>query len=207
MQRQGSESVAVGVDAGFIGQGNGVVAVGVSAGEAMQQNYGVSVGYYAGNQSQGQNAVALGNLSGQINQGTNSVAIGNSAGKERQGSNSVAIGHGAGFGDQANNSIIISSTGAAVNNTTPGSITIKSNTTDLRSLPDGRFAMNGDPIIGSRSLIKTLSTLRKATMDETTFEGLRDSIGNAIGGLIENLEHDISTMPAPEEVVSMEEKL
>jgi hypothetical protein len=35
-------------------------------------------------------------------------------------------------------------------------------------------------------------------MDETTLEGLRDSIGNAIGGLIENLEHEISTMPAEE---------
>ena len=68
----------------------------------------------------------------------------------------------------------------------------------MRSLPDGGFAMNNDPIIGARSLIKTLSTLRKATMDETTLEGLRDSIGNAIGGLIENLEHEIATMPAEE---------
>ena len=58
--------------------------------------------------------------------------------------------------------------------------------------------MNGDPIIGARSLINTLSTLREATKDETTLEGLRDSIGNAIGGLIETFEAAIAAMPAPE---------
>ena len=57
---------------------------------------------------------------------------------------------------------------------------------------------NGAPVIDAKGLINTLSTLRKATKDETTLEGLRDSIGNAIGGLIENLEHEIATMPAPE---------
>ena len=72
-------------------------------------------------------------------------------------------------------------------------------------MPDGRFSMNFDPIIGTKSLIKTLSTLRNATKDETTVEGIRDALSDAIGGLIENFEHDISTMPAPEEVVPMEE--
>jgi hypothetical protein len=62
--------------------------------------------------------------------------------------------------------------------------------------------MNRDPIIGTRSLINTLSTLRNATKDETTLEGLRDSIGNAIGGLIEKYEAEIATMPAPEPEVS-----
>jgi len=42
--------------------------------------------------------------------------------------------------------------------------------------------------IGTRDLIETLSTLRNATKDETTLEDLRDSIGNAIGGLIEKFE-------------------
>jgi hypothetical protein len=50
--------------------------------------------------------------------------------------------------------------------------------------------------MGAKDLIKTLSTLRNATKDETTIEGLRDAIGNAIGGLIEGLEHEIATMPA-----------
>jgi len=39
-------------------------------------------------------------------------------------------------------------------------------------------------------------------MDETTLEGLRDSIGNAIGGLIEKFEAEIAAMPAPEPEVS-----
>ena len=44
------------------------------------------------------------------------------------------------------------------------------------------------PVISTLDLIETLSTLRNATKDETTLEGLRDSIGNAVGGLIEKFE-------------------
>lgn len=47
--------------------------------------------------------------------------------------------------------------------------------------------------VGTRDLIETLSTLRDATKDETTLEGLRDSIGNAVGGLIEKFEAMQST--------------
>ena len=55
-----------------------------------------------------------------------------------------------------------------------------------------RVVQDGSPVIDAKGLINTLSTLRNATKDETTLEGLRDSIGNAIGGLIENLEHEIA---------------
>ena len=47
--------------------------------------------------------------------------------------------------------------------------------------------------VGTRDLIETLSTLRNATKDETTLEGLRDAIGNAVGGLIEKFEAMQST--------------
>ena len=50
------------------------------------------------------------------------------------------------------------------------------------------FTVNGSPLTRTSDLIETLSTLREATQDETTLEGLRDSIGNAIGGLIEKFE-------------------
>jgi hypothetical protein len=63
----------------------------------------------------------------------------------------------------------------------------------------GSLYVNGTPKIGYQELISTLVTLRNATQDETTLEGLRDSIGNAIGGLIEEFENQIATMPAPEE--------
>jgi len=53
--------------------------------------------------------------------------------------------------------------------------------------------------MSTRGLITTLTTLRNATKDETTLEGLRDAIGNAIGGLIEEFENQISTMPAGDE--------
>ena len=62
----------------------------------------------------------------------------------------------------------------------------------------GTVSDGSGPLMSKRGLITTLSTLRNATKDETTLEGLRDSIGNAIGGLIEKFEAEIAAMPAPE---------
>ena len=47
---------------------------------------------------------------------------------------------------------------------------------------------DGHLVMSTRDLIETLSTLRNATKDETTLEGLRDAIGNAVGGLVEKFE-------------------
>lgn len=47
--------------------------------------------------------------------------------------------------------------------------------------------------VSPEQLIETLSTLRDATQDETTVEGLRDAIGNAIGGLIEKFEAQLAS--------------
>ena len=69
-------------------------------------------------------------------------------------------------------------------------------TAEIRA--NGQFVSKGSPLTRTRDLITTLATLRNATQDETTLEGLRDSIGNAIGGLIEKFEHEIATMPVPE---------
>jgi hypothetical protein len=65
----------------------------------------------------------------------------------------------------------------------------------------GNLYKNGStsPLINGTDIIKTLTTLRNATKDETTLEGLRDSIGNAIGGLIEEFENQIAEMPAEDE--------
>ena len=63
----------------------------------------------------------------------------------------------------------------------------------------GTVSDGSGPLMSKRGLIKTLSTLRNATKDETTLEGLRDSIGNAIGGLIEEFENQIAEMPAGDE--------
>ena len=53
----------------------------------------------------------------------------------------------------------------------------------------GSITKNGStPLISARDLIETLHTLREATKDETTIKGLRDAIGNAVGGLIEKFE-------------------
>ena len=57
----------------------------------------------------------------------------------------------------------------------------------------GGFTINGSPLTRSTDLIETLSTLREATRDETTLEGLRDALSDAIGGLIQKFEAQIST--------------
>ena len=62
----------------------------------------------------------------------------------------------------------------------------------------GTVYANGSPLTSTRELISTLSTLRNATKDETTLEGMRDALSDAIGGLIEKFEHEIATMPVPE---------
>jgi hypothetical protein len=61
--------------------------------------------------------------------------------------------------------------------------------------------INGALPFNTRHIIETLETLRSATKDETTVEGLRDAIGNAVGGLIEKFEAmqaDAVTQEIPE---------
>ena len=52
---------------------------------------------------------------------------------------------------------------------------------------------DGNVLTSAKDLIETLHTLREATKDESTLEGLRDAIGNAVGGLIEKFEAMQST--------------
>ena len=203
--KQGYSSVAVGFGAGRQEQASGAVSIGKSAGYNIQSGSCVAVGESSGYNYQGYEAIAVGLEAGKSRQGGRGVAVGVTAGKDTQGAYSVAVGYGAGETSQGEKGIIINSSGVVVNDTSAGHIIIKSSTQDLRSLPTGGFAMNRDPIIGTRKLISTLSTLRNATMDETTLEGMRDALADAIGGLIENLEHEIAAMPAPEPEASTQE--
>ena len=138
---QGVSAVAVGKQAGQITQGNYSVAVGQQAGTNTQGAGAVAVGYLAGASSQGTNSVAIGLNTGSTEQGTysvaigvgagyngqgnNSVAIGLDTGLTSQGTNSVAIGKQAGETSQAANSIILNATGAALNQTTASTFTVK----------------------------------------------------------------------------------
>jgi hypothetical protein len=67
----------------------------------------------------------------------------------------------------------------------------------LQVAGDGYFTgtvySNGSPLTRATDLIETLSTLREATRDENTLEGLRDALSDAIGGLIQKFEAQIST--------------
>lgn len=60
----------------------------------------------------------------------------------------------------------------------------------------GHIIQDGSPVIDAKGLIKTLSTLRQATMDET--QDIRESLRSAIDELIDGFEQEIATMPVPE---------
>jgi hypothetical protein len=62
----------------------------------------------------------------------------------------------------------------------------------------GVIRKNGNtPVMAFDDMIKTLSTLRKATMDET--QDIRESLRDAIDELVSGFEQEIAAMPAPEE--------
>ena len=191
--------------------GDNAVAIGLGSGGGGQGEEAVSIGRDAGFLAQGGFATAVGPYAGVDTQGNHSVAVGYSAGRVKQGENSIAIGRDAGKTNQGANGILISSFGSAVDVNPANHIQLRSPTGSLRyngsnsweffggSVSGISFRQNGSPVIDAKGLITTLSTLRKATMDETALEGMRDALADAIGGLIENLEHEIATMPAGDE--------
>jgi hypothetical protein len=122
---QGEGAVAIGFDAGGNAQGILSVAIGTLAGNNSQGNAAVAVGYNAGITAQGNAAVAIGTGAGRTSQGDHAVAIGDAAGYDTQGVNSVVIGSQAGESATGNNSIILNATGAALNQTTANTFTVK----------------------------------------------------------------------------------
>ena len=53
----------------------------------------------------------------------------------------------------------------------------------------GRHTQNdGEAVLSVKDLIDVFESLREATKEEKTMEGLRDSIGNCVGGIVERLE-------------------
>ena len=59
-----------------------------------------------------------------------------------------------------------------------------------------RVVQDGAPVVDAKGLIKTLTTLRKATMDDT--QDIRESLRSAIDELVAGFEQEIAAMPAPE---------
>ena len=145
---QGFLCVAIGQDAGKTSQGDGATTLGAGAGVTNQGISATALGRGAGNFGQGTGAVAIGDQSGATvqgisavaigarsgfsGQGNSAVAIGVDAANDAQGISAVAIGHKAGETSQAANGIIISSTGVAENNTTPGHIVLASSLASLK---------------------------------------------------------------------------
>ena len=117
---QGNSALAIGQTAGSYSQGISGVALGNAAGYSNQGPYATAIGYQAGFVAQCNLGVAIGYTAGYSNQGSNSVAIGNAAGFSNQSTNSVAIGWLAGQGTTATSSIILNASGSALNSSSPG---------------------------------------------------------------------------------------
>jgi hypothetical protein len=116
---QGNNAVAIGINAGVTGQGTNSVAIGNAAGNASQQAGAVAIGSEAGYLTQGEGAVAIGSLAGKNNQQAGAIAIGSQAGQgliSGQGGNAIAIGNQAGRDSQIAGSICINASG---NNLSP----------------------------------------------------------------------------------------
>jgi hypothetical protein len=206
MEDQAAQATAVGASAGGTNQGSYGVAVGASAAATDQGSGSVAIGSSAAETTQGDGGVAIGTKAAKTSQGLRSIAIGESAGEISQGRDSIAIGVKAGVRNQGGSGIIISSGGYEVTRTNIGHIVIHSPAGELNFNGVDKWEFHGGAVkateyldadgnpktVSPAELIETLSTLRDATQDETTVEGLRDSIGNAIGGLIEKFESRIA---------------
>jgi hypothetical protein len=207
-KNQSDDALAIGSGSGYEDQGQFGTAVGRNAGSTTQGESAVAIGYGAGESTQGINATAVGFGAGKSTQGESAVALGRASGMTNQGAYSIAIGREAGKENQAANSIVINSSGVEYNVSVPNSCSIymgtgkylEYNGTNAWTFGGGPvnglngFRQNGAPVIDAKGLINTLSTLHRATMDET--KDIRESLRSAIEELVEGLEQEIATMPA-----------
>ena len=100
-------AIAVGFNTGYSDQGYNAVAIGSYAGAATQRCATVAVGTYAGHTCQSPIAVAIGPAAGETGQGTASIAIGIEAAACNQGYCAIAIGPAAAACHQQPNAIAI----------------------------------------------------------------------------------------------------
>ena len=185
---QGRQTVAVGPGAGVSDQGNNSIAVGYRAGAVSQMGLSVAVGSDAGSEAQANGSVAIGAYAANEGQGRFSVAVGINAGQESQGQYAVAVGSNAASYDQPDYTVAI---GSGASPTRDHSVALKAGDTTFDLTPT-QAIFKDSPLTTHTNLINALSTIRESTRDETTVEGLRDAIGNAIGGLIEKFESEIA---------------
>ena len=130
---QGTYAVALGADAGCLGQGLGAISIGV----------------VAGNSTQGTGAVAIGGAAGQSTQGDCAVALGQTAGAFNQGVEALALGSQAGVNNQASCSIVINASGIPLDNTVSGTTVIAPvRNAGGGGLPAGFFQVAYNPTTG-----------------------------------------------------------
>ena len=104
-------AIAIGEQAGEIGQSDQSISIGATAGYQSQGPYAIAVGMNSGTLSQGSSAVAIGLSAGIQTQGLGAVSVGYFSGSEYQGQWALALGANAGRNNQAANSIVLNAQG------------------------------------------------------------------------------------------------
>ena len=110
------ESIAIGYDNG-LNQDVQTIAIGAEAGKLGQQPYSIALGTSAGYQIQKLRAIAIGANAGYMGQDEYAVTIGDGAGFNGAGACSVAIGRFAGENTLHPSTIVLNATGNALNTT------------------------------------------------------------------------------------------
>lgn len=112
------DPIAIGINAGDVGQYARAIAIGYNAGRYTQNSNAIAIGENAGFTGQSIYSVAIGNYAGNNTQGDAAIAIGSGAGGINQGDNAIAIGNNSGATNQPINSIILNASGTTLNGST-----------------------------------------------------------------------------------------
>ncbi len=151
--RPAPQAVAVGVMAGFTGQGSGAVAIGMLSGGFGQSSGAVAIGAVAGHVSQGIDGVAIGHQSAFVQCGSGCVAIGANAGYSALNTDAVAIGQSASYSRSSANTVAIGR--FAMYTGAPGPVS--SNTVAV-GLQAGQSAMRSQSVaLGAQSAMRSAS--------------------------------------------------
>ena len=113
------ESIAIGYDNG-LNQAQQTIAIGAEAGKLGQEAYSIAIGTGAGYNLQKERAIAIGTNAGYSAQNPYSIAIGDGVSENvAQGACSIGIGRFAGYNSLQPSTIIINATGATLNSDKP----------------------------------------------------------------------------------------
>ena len=164
---QQQNAIAIGAEAGSEIQNQNSIAIGAGAGRGLQEVGSIAIGYVAGDGGQGSHSIALGSNVAQGAQAAESVGIGYAAAQYNQGEKSVALGAFAGNNNQSNNAVAI---GYNAQTAAPNSV----------ALGSGAVANTSNTIQLGNSAVTAVKTAGKLTTGAITLPNLDGTSGQVL---------------------------